>query len=200
MTPPVRRCDVCGKPNPLRAGQRPWDYRMRKSCSAPCRSALQAKARGLAVLSPEQFWNQLLRDGECRVWSGYRNRGGYGRLSYRHEQWSAHRLAFTLANGPIPLGFQVRHSCDNPPCCNPDHLSIGTMEENNRDRVDRGRTHLSGRSGEANSSARLTPDQVREIRQVYSEGRTSQAALAKIFGVSKQHVARIVNGQRWSSA
>src|SRR3990172_11010997 len=80
----------------------------------------------------------------CWPWLGRRNAKGYGVLRYQYQFWFAHRLAYTLWCGTIPPGFQVQHrKCDNPPCCNPAHLRVGTHIENMaqmvaRNRQDRG--------------------------------------------------------------
>lgn len=74
----------------------------------------------------------------CHEWNGTR-RNGYGRLSYRGKIYSAHRIAWELVNGPIPDGILLCHSCDNPPCCNIEHLWLGTSKDNSRDMSSKGR-------------------------------------------------------------
>ena len=87
----------------------------------------------------ETVWSRLASDPEtgCRPWMGTRNRNGYGLLNLT---LCTHRLAWELANGPIPRGLLVLHHCDNPPCCNPDHLFLGTHADNAADRTRKGRT------------------------------------------------------------
>lgn len=74
----------------------------------------------------------------CFVWSGKTNPGGYGKMRLMQEQL-AHRVSWVVTNGPIPEGRDVLHKCDNPPCCNPDHLFLGTDEDNAKDRKNKGR-------------------------------------------------------------
>lgn len=76
---------------------------------------------------------RLVPEGDCMVWPGSRISTGYGNLLYEGEWWLAHRLAWTLKHGPIPDGLNVLHRCDNPPCCNTDHLFLGTQSDNGRD-------------------------------------------------------------------
>jgi hypothetical protein len=72
---------------------------------------------------------------DCWEWRGNRNNRGYGKLGKIY----AHRVAYELASGPIPSGLEVMHSCDNPPCCNPAHLSVGTHADNMQDMARKGR-------------------------------------------------------------
>lgn len=152
------------------------------------------------AMLPEDFWSRVDRSGGVGACWPIQppHRRGYGHL-VMGGVYGAHRVAWTLANGPIPRGLQVRHSCDNPPCCNPAHLLVGTLQDNERDKRVRGRTRLQGRSGEANSRARLTADQVQAIRSVYALGGVSQEKLAKSYGISKRHVWRIVWNLRWQT-
>jgi hypothetical protein len=85
----------------------------------------------------ERFWSTLAIDPEtgCRPWMGSRNRKGYG-----HVNLYMHRLAWELVNGPVPSSLLVLHRCDNPPCCNPDHLFLGTHADNAADRTRKGRS------------------------------------------------------------
>lgn len=68
--------------------------------------------------------------GGCQLWTGSRNRGGYGQAHHDGRRWAAHRLAYTLANGPIPLGLWVLHDCDTPACVRPAHLHLGDHRQN----------------------------------------------------------------------
>jgi hypothetical protein len=98
------------------------------------------------VFDPDLFWDQVRGFGDCWVWTGYRQPNGYGLVrGYTFTERYAHRLSWTMANGPIPAGMWVLHHCDNPPCINPDHLYLGTGIDNARDRERRGRgNHPSG--------------------------------------------------------
>ena len=78
-------------------------------------------------------------DAGCLTWTGYRNPKGYGTINVAGTPVYAHRLSWENANGPIPEGKCILHKCDNPPCCNPDHLFLGTRAENNADMVAKGR-------------------------------------------------------------
>lgn len=81
-----------------------------------------------------RFFDRLERSGECWLWTGYVNSFGYGTINVAKVQWKTHRLAWFLANGPIPDGLLVLHRCDTPACCRVDHLFLGTSLDNNRDR------------------------------------------------------------------
>lgn len=145
-------------------------------------------------LSPaERLWSRVVKmPSGCWEFTGFRNaaRGGYGRLKgYGRETLSAHRLAWTLTRGPIPDGMLVRHRCDNPPCCNPEHLELGTAAENSADMGARGRRL----TGERNPSGRLTVAQADEIRALSMEGRTLRG-VADTYGVSRSRICQIRKG------
>lgn len=83
----------------------------------------------------------------CLVFTGARNQDGYGLLNIDNQHRTVHRLTYQLAHGPIPDGLVVMHTCDNPPCCNIDHLRLGTVADNNRDRQAKGRTVIPPKGG-----------------------------------------------------
>jgi hypothetical protein len=90
----------------------------------------------------ERFWSKVDRSGECWMWVASLASTGYGQFydkPRRRTPIGAHRVAWELANGPIPAGLQVLHRCDNPPCVRPDHLFIGTVSDNMRDMYAKGR-------------------------------------------------------------
>lgn len=138
--------------------------------------------------------------GPCIEWQGYRNDDGYGIAYVSRKSVGAHRAAYCQHHG-ITLesikGLSVRHECDNPPCINPDHLVLGTHQDNMRDRKERGR----GRSaqGEAQHLAKLTDEIVRSIRSEYVRysKKHGSVALAKKFNVSYRAVLYALNGSTW---
>lgn len=130
----------------------------------------------------------------CWEWTGYRLKG-YGQLRVRRRPVLAHRLSWEIANGrPAPDGLHVLHSCDNPPCCNPAHLRLGTDAENIADMDRRGRRAPS--RGERNSHARLTADQVREIRALSAAGHAPDDVAGR-FGVTGQTIRSIRGRHSW---
>ena len=94
---------------------------------------------------PQEFLDQRLdKTDECWIWTAHTDRNGYGQCTqvvYGQSIWLAHRLAWVLANKrPVPDEMKVLHSCDNPPCCNPTHLHLGTQLDNMREMRERGRS------------------------------------------------------------
>ena len=128
----------------------------------------------------------------CWNWVGHTNRGGYGQMRVRGKTYSAHRLSFMLNRGPIPDGVCVLHRCDVPACVNPDHLFLGTDLDNKNDMIAKGRNPIGPKHGRA----RLTPEQVAEIRTKRSAG-SGLRSLAKEFGVSQTAIFNVVK-KHWS--
>jgi hypothetical protein len=155
-----------------------------------------------------RFWDRLETVGDCWLWTGAKGPTGYGHINVRHKTAYAHRYAYELAYGPIPDGKMVCHSCDNRLCCRPDHLFVGTPADNSADMVAKGRSttgqntrmylHPEQEQGELNPMAKLTAEQVLEIRALYAQGGTSCAKLARRFGVCAQTINNIVRRVGWS--
>lgn len=137
--------------------------------------------------------SQVLDD--CIVYlGGHAQRSGHRTMSYRGRLVGAHRVAYELAHGPIPAGKVVMHRCDNPPCIKPEHLILGTVADNNRDRDQKGR-HRPLR-GSKNGSARLTEYQVQDILCALAGGATTHG-LARQYGVNQGAIWQIKAGRSW---
>ncbi len=132
----------------------------------------------------KRLWSRIpiTGDDDCWEWEGSRTPRGYGRIGVtdsdtgKHFVEYAHRLVFVAANGvDIPLDMVVMHSCDNPPCCNPSHLSLGTQADNMRDRdVKMGRQSRPS-------------DYVERVIAMYGDGQTVRE-IARAFGVAPSGV------------
>jgi hypothetical protein len=103
----------------------------------------------------------------------------------------AHRISLFLATGIFPQQLTL-HSCDNPPCVNPNHLREGSYQDNAQDRVDHGNRLL----GEKHPQAVLTEENVRQIRTLFARG-TTQVELGLRFGVTKYAIYRVVHRKTW---
>lgn len=132
------------------------------------------------------------RAGECIEWTGHRDKDGYGDITINRTMLRAHRAAYDVHKGPIPSGLLVRHTCDNPPCINPDHLLVGTNADNMVDRSERGRAPR----GAGNPAAKLTDSEVIKIRQFRAEGATYRELAAR-FGVGESTIGRVVKRTHW---
>jgi hypothetical protein len=105
-------------------------------------------------------------------------------------------VSWEIRYGKLQLDVKVMHRCDNPRCVNPSHLFLGTQQDNVADRQQKGRQ--ARQKGEAHGRAKLTEQQVRELRRSYAGGTCSQEFLAKEYGVAQSKVSEIVAGKLWS--
>lgn len=165
----------------------------------------------------EQFWASVDKSGGEEACWNWKQAKTYGEYYLGTHKERTHRLAYNLSTGQdIPDGMEVCHTCDNPACCNPAHLFIGTHQENcqDRDRKKRGRRGVGRRkglvddpiptkkptgirNGSRNGQAKLTEDDVRAIRTVYATGTTTQRRLAKQYGVHPSLIGFIVRREYW---
>lgn len=139
-----------------------------------------------------RFWSKVQRAGpdECWPWQGGTSDGGYGQFDRDGRKVGAHRVAYEAIHGALPRGSVVRHRCDNPPCCNPRHLIVGTHQDNMNDRTARGRNAVH--RGQRNGRAKISDTTALRIYLAVKGGRT-QKDVAKLFGVKPSQVSDIVN-------
>ena len=153
-----------------------------------------------------RFWSKIDIRGDSDCWNWIaaprKKSEGYGAFWFNGRHEPAHRMAYIFCKCvDIPNGMVACHKCDNPRCCNPNHLFIGTPIENNNDKVMKNRDVFSERHGKAKLSAKDVAE-IRNIRASVIGHRTrdhagSMKQLAKRFGVSSSHIADIVtNGCR----
>jgi len=133
-----------------------------------------------------EFENRIKKTPTCWVWTGSVNASGYGVFNMWISE-RAHRLSYFLHRGNIPTGMCVCHTCDNRKCVNPDHLFLGTRNDNNKDAARKGRM---GR--------KLTLQDAEEVKRLYANGKR-QSDIAIQFGISKTMVSLICAGRYWRS-
>lgn len=126
----------------------------------------------------ERFFDKVEKTDSCWIWTGAKNRKNYGMFVYKGRVHMSHRVSYMEWKGEIPDGKLVCHTCDNPSCVNPDHLFVGSNQDNMDDMKSKGRQRFL--TGENNKNSKLTWQQVREIRS----SDESVLTLAKKYGVS----------------
>jgi hypothetical protein len=144
----------------------------------------------------ERFWRFIVKNESCWSWTGNKALG-YGRISTGKKPYVlilAHRLSWEIHNKQkIPEGMFVMHKCDNPECCNPDHLMIGTPKENTQDMIKKGRKRVVAPLGTENGKSVLNEEKVRFIRS----SDLPHAKLAKLLEVSPSCVRGVRTGRTW---
>jgi len=151
-----------------------------------------------------RFWNKVSKSSpeQCWEWTAHTLRSGYGWFHTSEGPKGAHRVAAFLV-GLLPTlshELHVLHRCDNPKCCNPTHLFLGTNADNARDKALKNRGRGVAQFGESNPASKLTAVQVADIQKKYATGTISQTNLAKEYGMTQPAISRIVTGARWGVA
>lgn len=156
-------------------------------CSKPCAQSWRNRD------FESRFWSRAQRGApeSCWEWTGTKTTYGYGVVSHRNRNYRTHRFAWRLTHGAIPAGLQVLHRCDNPPCCNPHHLFIGTQVDNMADMERKGRSRRA--RGSRNGHSKLTEKQVYEILRMLG----TQQSIADMYGVSQRTISQIKRREHW---
>lgn len=158
-------------------------------CSRKC-AALQNTHKRSFVSRDVYFSDRVQKTDYCWLWAGKKGPKGYGVAVYRGHSMLAHRLSYELHYGPLFMdGMHVLHRCDNPLCVRPDHLFLGTAQDNMDDKVAKGRQTR----GETNGSTKLTADNVRDIRS----SREPSSVLARQYGVGYGAIHSIRKRKTW---
>lgn len=170
---------------------------------------LSGRKRALAVARfPGRFWSKVQSGSaeECWPWTGRLMRNGYGVIDRagalttngRRRPVLAHRTALELSGVAVPGDLCVCHRCDNPRCCNPAHLFLGTAKDNIDDMNHKGRGSAPPvRVGSANNKAKLSAEQVVAIREEYARGGISMRKLAAKYSVTFAPIQLILSGKTW---
>lgn len=179
-----RPCGVCGKPIRINGRQA---FERRKYCGHVCYT--QARAKAQPQRSVDAFWRNVNKTEGCWEWK-LKPSTEFGYCKFSGEL--IHRYSWRITHGEIPDGLQVCHKCDNPKCCRPDHLFLGTQKDNVQDMMRKGRHKPSPVYGDSNHWTRAKDADVAEIRRLFDGGMV-QRHIAKRFNLSPAQVCRIVN-------
>ena len=146
----------------------------------------------------DRFWPKVDKRGadDCWPWTASLGTRGYGQIGHKAgKPKGAHRVAYELAVGPIPTALFVLHTCDNPACCNPAHLFLGTQADNMADMLRKGRKVVL--RGTEKKQARLDEDKVRQIRSLAAGG-WLHADIAAAYGIHPTYVGVIAARKKWA--
>ncbi len=143
----------------------------------------------------DRFENKLMFEPNtgCWIWTSALSDKGYGLFRLSGKNVRAHRFSYTLYKGQIYKNLQVCHTCDTPCCVNPDHLFLGTLQDNMEDM--RRKQRKPKQFGENHSHSRLTNNIVLEIRSLSNN--MSHIEISNKFSISRRHVRDIINRKSW---
>lgn len=189
-TPRSKLCQACGREFFKGRNDSGKKWANRIVCSRGCRNTLYPGTKPVE----ERFWNKVDRSGgsdACWPWLASCDSFGYGRFYDGKRVDGSNRVAWVLANGSLPdgdghHGSCILHRCDNPKCCNPAHLFVGSIKDNNSDTAQKLR----------HGRAKLSVEQVLEIRALSDQG-VIQRVLAERFQVAPALIHFIVTRKIW---
>jgi hypothetical protein len=143
----------------------------------------------------QRVFKQVELSGACWIWQGNKDTCGYGVIKLHQKGLKAHRVMWEIANQRTIENLYVLHKCDTPACVNPDHLFLGTPKDNAIDRSRKGRS--GDVRGALNGRAKLTGEQVAEIREIFQNHKITKRALARLYGVTDVQIGHIIRDEQW---
>lgn len=166
------------------------------------RNSIRLKAFSLKLCyqcgTPEKrFWKHIDKkeNNECWDWIGACNKYGYGQIRLNDKVIRVHRFSWIIHNGKIPGDLYVLHKCDNPLCVNPNHLFLGTHQDNMDDMINKKRDNKA--KGENHGMAKLTSKEVKKIKVLLNQKEISRKRISKMFNISQSVIASINTDKTW---
>lgn len=152
----------------------------------------------LPCMALDRLLNKIDKRGadECWPWIGGMGSWGYGSFWLDGKNINSSRAAYILMVGPVDSSLVIRHTCDNPPCCNPAHLIPGTPADNLKDCRDRKRAVYRAGKDHHRATRKLTDSHVREVKKLSSQG-LNNCEIARRYGVNNTTIRSIVIGDTW---
>lgn len=148
----------------------------------------------------DRFWGYVDKSNgpnACWPWTGGTAKKGYGNFKVAsYVTIRASRFAYAVTNKRDPGKLFTCHTCDNPPCCNPAHLWLGDTKANSHDMVKKGRSNTGPQDGQNNGNAKLTAEEVAEIKRFIFAGMNNKV-IGEIFEITHSLVSRIRLGKSW---
>jgi len=148
----------------------------------------------------ERFYNYLpdiLDESICWEWKGYKDKNGYGVFSHNGKSVKSHRLSYEIHYAEPLNNLHCLHKCDNPKCVNPLHLFSGTILDNMKDKISKGRCYTGNQKGENNGASKLLNEQVIKIRELYKTGNYTTIKLGNMYGVNRSTISYITNNKTY---
>ena len=146
-------------------------------------------------MTEQRFWSKVNKTESCWLWTAGIFSNGYGQYKNKGKMLKAHRYSYELHKGKIAEGLLIRHTCDVRSCVNPNHLLVGTQQDNINDMIERNRHRYA--KGESCHNAILTKDDVIEIR-IFREFGFTQQELGKMYGVVRETIKNVLLKKTWS--
>lgn len=149
----------------------------------------EVQCRQNKVNSIQDVLTRVKKDGTsgCWIWTGCKNNKGYGQVKFNGKTHFTHRLSYYFYFGQLLEGQEICHKCDNPICCNPDHLFLGTTRDNMIDCLLKGRR----------SASKLNAEKVKMIREMHLNG-IDRSVLMHQFNISRNALNDVISGRSWS--